>query len=66
MGDDKKHSLLSPSATHRWLRCQKPACLTEDYPDKGSDYAAEGTFAHDVAEKKLLYQSSLGENLSET
>ena len=56
MGDDKKHSLLSPSAAHRWLRCHKSARLTENYPDKGSDYAAEGTLAHDVAEKKLLFR----------
>ena len=56
MGEDRQHSLLSPSAAHRWLRCQKSARLTEDYPDKGSDYAAEGTLAHDVAEKKLLFR----------
>ena len=54
-----KHSLLSPSASHRWLNCPPSARLTEDYPDAGSDYAAEGTLAHSVAECKLRYRLGL-------
>jgi len=48
-----KHSLLSPSASHRWLNCPPSARLTEDYPDTGSDYASEGTAAHELCEYKL-------------
>jgi hypothetical protein len=53
MSDGKKHSLLSPSSSHRWTQCPPSARLTEDYPDTGSGYAAEGTLAHSVAEGKL-------------
>lgn len=56
-----KHSLLSPSASHRWLNCPPSARLTEDYPDTGSNYAAEGTLAHSIAEGKLRHRLGLSE-----
>ena len=59
MSDEKKHSLLSPSSSHRWIACQKSARLTENYPDAGSNYAAEGTMAHSVAEAKLKHRLGL-------
>ena len=47
------HALLSASSSHRWLNCPPSARLCEDYDDKGSDFAAEGTDAHSLCEYKL-------------
>ena len=49
----KGHAVLSASASHRWLNCPPSARLCESYDDKGSDYAAEGTDAHELCEYKL-------------
>lgn len=53
---DRKHSLLSPSSSHRWIVCPPSARLTENFPDITSSYAAEGTLAHSVAEAKLKHR----------
>ena len=50
MSDGKKHSVLSPSSAHRWLACTPSVLLAEDMADESSDYAAEGTEAHELAE----------------
>lgn len=47
------HALLSASSSHRWLNCPPSARLCENYDDKGSDFAAEGTDAHALCEYKL-------------
>lgn len=47
------HALLSASSSHRWLNCPPSARLCENYEDKGSDFAAEGTDAHALCEYKL-------------
>lgn len=47
------HALLSASSSHRWLNCPPSARLGENYEDKGSDFAAEGTDAHSLCEYKL-------------
>lgn len=47
------HALLSPSAAHRWLHCTAAPLLEKEFPDTESEYAAEGTLAHAVAELKL-------------
>ena len=49
------HSLLSPSGAHRWLSCTPSAMLERQFPDTGSDAAAEGTLAHELAELKLRH-----------
>jgi hypothetical protein len=49
----KQHAILSASSSDRWLHCPPSARLSESYEDKGSDYAAEGTDAHALAEYKL-------------
>lgn len=49
----KGHALLSASSSERWLRCPPSARLCESYEDKGSNYAAEGTDAHELCEYKL-------------
>jgi len=53
-----KHAVLSASSSDRWLHCPPSARLCENYEDKGSDYAAEGTDAHSLCEFRL--KQSLG------
>jgi len=53
-----KHSLLSPSSSHRWLNCPPSLRLSQQYEDTISDYALEGTDAHSLCEYKL--KSALG------
>lgn len=52
------HALLSASSSHRWLNCPPSARLCEEYEDKSSEYAQEGTDAHSLCEHKL--KSALG------
>lgn len=55
MSDNKKHSVVSPSSSARWLACPPSALLAEKAgKDKGSVYADEGTLAHRLAELWLL------------
>lgn len=49
----KGHAVLSASSSERWLNCPPSARLCETYEDKGSDYAAEGTDCHTLAEARL-------------
>jgi hypothetical protein len=48
-----KHALLSASSSQIWLNCPPSARLSQQYEDKGSSYAAEGTDAHTLCEYKL-------------
>ena len=50
----RAHALLSASSAHRWLNCPPSAKLCEQYEDKGSEYAAQGTDAHTLGEYKVL------------
>ena len=59
----KAHAILSASSSERWLHCPPSARLCESYDDKGSDYAAEGTDAHELCEYKL--KKSLGMEASD-
>lgn len=47
------HALLSPSSAHRWMICPGSAALCRDLPPEQSEYAAEGTAAHALAESIL-------------
>lgn len=49
----EQHALLSASGAHRWLSCTPSARLETQFPDKGSDFAAEGTLTHSLAELKV-------------
>jgi hypothetical protein len=60
MTDDKQHARLSASSSHRWLNCPPSVALCEQYADKGSTYAAEGSSAHTLCEHKL--KTALGLN----
>ena len=46
----RAHALLSASSAHRWLNCPPSAIAATTYKDEGSEFAAEGTLAHEVAE----------------
>ena len=50
-----KHALLSASSSHKWLVCTPSAKMEASFPDEGSVYAAEGTDAHALAEKRLRH-----------
>lgn len=47
------HALLSPSAAKQWMSCPPSIRFTQGFPDETSDYAEEGTAAHELAEIKL-------------
>ena len=47
------HAILSASASHRWLKCLPSARWEQQFPDKTSAYAEEGTRAHALAERTL-------------
>lgn len=48
-----EHAILSASGSHRWLNCPPSARWEQNFPDRAGTSAAEGTFAHDYAEKAL-------------
>ncbi len=50
---DRAHALLSASGASKWLNCTPSARLEETFQDTQSEYAAEGSLAHEVAELKL-------------
>ena len=47
------HALLSASSSHRWLHCTGAPRLEATFPDTTSEYAKEGTLAHELCELKL-------------
>lgn len=51
-----EHAFVSASAAYRWSRCVMSVTFSQQFPDTGSPYAAEGTLAHSIAELKLNKQ----------
>lgn len=51
------HARLSASGAYRWMACTPSVKLEEQFPDKGSEYAAEGTLAHTIAELIIRYNN---------
>lgn len=47
---ERAHAVLSASSAHRWLACPPSAMAAGAYKDKPSEFADEGTLAHEVAE----------------
>jgi len=54
-----QHAILSASSAYRWMACQPSARLEENYANKTSAFAAEGTLAHELGELSLKH--NLGE-----
>ncbi len=48
-----EHAKLSASSAYRWLACPPSVALSEEYPDKASTYAQEGTDAHTLCQYKV-------------
>lgn len=53
----RAHAVLAPSAATRWLNCTPSARLEEQYGEhKPSQYAEEGTIAHELCEVMLKHE----------
>lgn len=50
------HAVLGASSAERWLRCPGSVRLSAGLADAPSEFAAEGTAAHELAEKCLSWQ----------
>lgn len=50
---ERGHAILSPSSSERWLNCTPSARLADAVGSKTSEYAEEGTTAHELAEYAL-------------
>lgn len=48
-----KHAVLSASSSYRWLNCSPSARLEQEFEDRETEAAAEGTAAHALCEHKL-------------
>ena len=59
---DKGHTVASPSALHRLMRCPSSAVLSKYVPEKSSSYAEEGTLFHAIMEHIL--KAKLGEQVT--
>jgi len=53
------HAVLSASSAYRWMICTPSSRLEQNYENKTSTFAAEGTLAHELGELGLKH--SLGE-----
>ena len=49
----RAHARLGASSSHRWMMCPPSVKLSEQFEDKPSSYAEEGTFLHELCELKL-------------
>ena len=52
---DAAHALLGASGAKKWLTCTPSARLEQNFPDEESEYAKEGTMAHQVVEWALRH-----------
>lgn len=56
---DREHALLSPSSAKQWMTCPGSIWLGKDCVEEESKFAAEGTKAHELAEKMLKHALGL-------
>lgn len=56
------HTVASPSALHRLMRCPGSAVLCKSIPEHSSSYAEEGTLFHSIME--YILKAKLGEKVS--
>ncbi|PLR84634.1 DUF2800 domain-containing protein [Bacillus canaveralius] len=50
---ERAHAYLSASGSKRWLSCPPSAKLEQEFPESTSDFAREGTCAHELSELYL-------------
>jgi hypothetical protein len=55
----RAHALLSASGASRWINCTPSPRLEEGFENKSSEFAEEGTLAHEFAELLLKKQLKL-------
>lgn len=53
-----EHAKFSPSAASRWMACPGSLVLSEGIPDEPSEFAAEGTAAHELA--AMCFSTGMG------
>lgn len=53
------HAKLSASSAHRWLNCTAAPGFGQQFPRKTSEYAEEGTLAHEICE--ILGKNDFGQ-----
>lgn len=56
---ERAHAYLSASGSKRWLTCPPSAKLEQQFPDSTSEFALEGTAAHELSE--LFLQKYVGQ-----
>ena len=49
----RSHARLNASSSYRWMMCPPSVKLSEQFEDRPSPYAEEGTFLHELCELKL-------------
>jgi hypothetical protein len=47
--EERAHALLSPSSAYTWIACKASTAAQIGQPDESSEYADEGTAAHELA-----------------
>ena len=60
------HALLSPSGAYRWMNCTPAPRLEENFEEQESDFAKEGTLAHEICEEKLKYRLQISDGVEAT
>lgn len=50
---ERAHAKLSASGSEKWMTCTPSAHLEDQFVDEGSEFAREGTFAHEIFELAL-------------
>ena len=60
------HSPLGPSGAGRWINCPGSVNATRGIQDKSSEFAAEGNFAHDIAEMAREQEKPAAEFIGHT
>ncbi|MEG2289080.1 MAG: DUF2800 domain-containing protein [Clostridium sp.] len=53
------HAILSASGASRWMACPPSARLEQNYPNQSSEFAREGTLAHELGELGLRKELGL-------
>lgn len=54
---NRDHAVLSASGASRWMSCTPSAMLEKDMPDQSSEFAKEGTAAHELSEIYLMHET---------
>jgi hypothetical protein len=60
---EKDHAKLGPSGWDRWSNCPGSVALSRGQPNNSSIYAAEGTVAHEVADRLLREEIASADEL---